>query len=93
MVQNRPSTDQVPTKLDMPPANIVRLVKAIGSNQVRISEMMNVLGLKHRYTFRMNYLEPAITAGYVAMLYPKSPRHPRQRYLLTPKGVMFLNAQ
>jgi fido (protein-threonine AMPylation protein) len=89
----RPSTDQVPTKLEVPTTNIARLVKAIGSNQVKISEMMNVLGLKHRYTFRVNYLEPAMTAGYVAMLYPNSPRHPRQRYLLTPKGVMLLNAQ
>ena len=93
MDKKRVSTDQVPTKLEVPTTNIARLVKAIGSNQVKISEMMNVLGLKHRYTFRVNYLEPAMTAGYVAMLYPNSPRHPRQRYLLTPKGVMFLNAQ
>ena len=42
--------------------------------------------LKHRPNFLNLYLTPAITEGYVRMLYPDSPRHPRQRYLLTVKG-------
>ena len=29
--------------------------------------------------------------GYVRMLYPDSPRHPRQKYLLTVKGLMLLD--
>ncbi|MBQ5826283.1 MAG: hypothetical protein IIW46_02230 [Bacteroidaceae bacterium] len=32
------------------------------------------------------YLNPAITEGYIRLLYPDSPRHPRQKYLLTVKG-------
>lgn len=31
-------------------------------------------------------LNPAIAEGFVRMLYPESPRHPRQKYLLTVKG-------
>lgn len=31
---------------------------------------------------------PAINEGFICPLYPKSPRHPRQKYLLTPKGLM-----
>ena len=27
------------------------------------------------------------------MLYPDSPRHPRQKYLLTPKGIGLLDYQ
>ena len=90
--KHRPSTDQVPTKLDKPSTNVIVLVKAIGKKQVKVDEMMETIGLKHRQTFRVNYLAPAIAAGFVTFLYPDSPRHPRQRYLLTPKGIMLLNA-
>lgn len=37
------------------------------------------------------YLNPAIYEGYVNMLYPDSPRHPRQKYLLTVKGLAVYN--
>ena len=46
------------------------------------------MGLKDRPSFMNVYLSPAIAEGYVRMLYPESPRHPRQRYLLTAKGAM-----
>ena len=32
------------------------------------------------------HLVPAISEGYVCLLYPDKPRHPRQKYLLTLKG-------
>ena len=50
--------------------------------------MMERLQLKHRPNFLDLYLTPAITEGYIRMLYPDSPRPPRQRYLLTVKGTM-----
>jgi len=30
--------------------------------------------------------------GYIRMLYPDSPRHPRQKYLLTVKGLALYNS-
>ena len=33
------------------------------------------------------HLNPAIAEGYVRLLYPDKPRHPRQKYLLTLKGL------
>ena len=50
--------------------------------------MMEHLQLKHRPNFLDLYLNPAMAEGFVRMLYPDSPRHPRQRYLLTVKGTM-----
>ena len=47
---------------------------------------MNGVELKGRDNFLKLYLNPAIVDGYVRLLYPKSPRHPRQKYLLTVKG-------
>lgn len=49
--------------------------------------MMKRFGLKDRENYLDLYLNPAITDGYVRMLYPQSPRHPRQKYLLTVKGI------
>ena len=48
--------------------------------------MLSALQLKDRKSFLELYLSPAIKQGLIKMLYPESPRHPRQRYLLTPKG-------
>ncbi|MBQ0075404.1 MAG: Fic family protein [Prevotella sp.] len=85
---NRTSTEQVPNKFACGNENIIILMRAIGSEQVSIKQMMERLGLKHRPNFMEMYLNPTIAEGYVRMLYPDSPRHPRQRYLLTVKGLM-----
>ena len=71
--------------------NITRLVQAIGHERASIKEIMALVGLKGRDNFLNLYLNPAIESGYVRMLYPDSPRHPRQKYLLTVKGTMVLN--
>lgn len=43
-------------------------------------DLMRVLKLKHRPTFRKNYLNPALEAGLVEMTEPNSPRSPTQKY-------------
>lgn len=67
-----------------------QLVQVIGHQQCSIKEMLSNLGLKHRPNFLQNYLNPAIQEGYVRLLYPDKPRHPRQKYLLTVKGILLL---
>ena len=71
--------------------NTIRLVQAMGGEKLSIKEIMSKIELKHRPTFMENYLNPAIENGFVRLLYPDSPRHPRQKYLLTVKGMMLLN--
>ncbi|MBR4706074.1 MAG: Fic family protein [Paludibacteraceae bacterium] len=71
--------------------NTIRLVMSIGLEKLSIKEIMGKIELKHRPTFMENYLNPAIENGFVRLLYPDSPRHPRQKYLLTVKGMMLLN--
>jgi hypothetical protein len=53
-----------------------------------VKEMIGKAGLKNRESFMDYYLNPAIAEGYIRLLYPQSPRHPRQKYLLTVKGLM-----
>ena len=51
---------------------------------------MGKVGLKHRPTFMDNYLHPALGKGLVQALYSDKPNHPRQKYLLTAKGLALL---
>jgi fido (protein-threonine AMPylation protein) len=80
------STHQVPDKLHSDNPNITKLVEAVGEQTLSVREMMASLELKDRVNFQTLYLSPAIEDGFVKMLYPNSPRHPRQKYLLTAKG-------
>ena len=83
---NRASTGQVPDKFIPEDPNIIALMKVLGNNRLSVKEMMAAINMKHRDTFVNNYLNPAIRNGFVRLLYPDSPRHPRQKYFLTVKG-------
>ena len=84
------STELVQDKLKPSSQYIAQLVVAIGEEEISIKEMMARLKLKDRVNFLNLYLNPAMQEGFVRMLYPDSPRHPRQRYLLTVKGLAFI---
>lgn len=70
---------------------IIELINIIGNEELSISQLMEKVGLKHRPNFIEYHLNPAISEGYVRLLYPQSPRHPRQKYLLTVKGLALYN--
>ena len=71
--------------------NVKRLVIVIGTEEKGIKEMMDAVGLRNRPNFIEYSLTPAINGGLVTMKYPDSPRHPRQKYLLTVKGLAVYN--
>lgn len=85
------STPQVPHKLSTDNPQIIKLVYALGNQELSVSDIMSALRLKDRKNFIDLYLSTAIKEGFVTMMYPNSPRHPRQKYLLTAKGQAFLN--
>lgn len=60
------------------------LLKAFGrESELSSEELMMRLGLRHKPTFRKNYLHPALAAGWLEMTEPASPRSPTQRYRIT----------
>ena len=67
--------------------NAKRLIIAIGTDEKSVKEIMEAVRLKNRPNFLEYSLTPAIREGFVTMKYPNSPRHPRQKYLLTVKGL------
>lgn len=56
-----------------------------------VNGMMETVGLKNRPNFLDYSLAPAINEGFVRMKYLDNPHHPRQKYLLTVKGLMLLD--
>ena len=98
-LSTRTSSEQVPEQVpeqvrDLLHTNnpLIRgLIKIIGNEELSISQLMEKTGLKHRPNFIEYHLNPAIIEGYVRLLYPDKPRHPRQKYLLTVKGLALYN--
>ena len=51
---------------------------------------MSLLKLKDRVNFLKTYLAPALEEGLISMKYPKKPKHPGQKYMLTENGKELL---
>ena len=79
--------DKYPTSNPTSMSNIDRVVLALGEQQMSLKELMAATGLNDREHFTANYLNPSMDADYIRRLYPDSPKHPAQKYLLTPKGI------
>ena len=72
--------------------NIIQLVEIIGHKQLSVKEIMKEIGLKNRENFMEYSLKPAMAEQFVQALYPDKPHHPRQKYLLSPKGLTLLES-
>ncbi len=64
---------------------VERLINAIGNDTLTANEIMEKLNLKHRDTFRKNYLLPSINEGLVEMTIPDKPKSNKQKYRLKKK--------
>lgn len=85
------TTLQVPNKYPTTSQQVIELIKLVGNSSVSVKEMMISLELKDRANFLISYLKPSIEEGFLRLLYPEKPNHPRQKYLLTVKGLSFYN--
>lgn len=52
---------------------------------------MELVRLNDRKNFIVYHLTPAIEQHFLKRLYPDKPNHPRQKYLLTVKGLVLYN--
>ena len=59
---------------------MVEILEITGDKEYFTKELMELLELKHRPTFRDNYLLPALELGYIEMTIPDKPRSSKQRY-------------
>ena len=85
--KHRTSTGQVRDMFPIVNPDVMDLLLVIGEQKLSVKEMMTGLGLIGRDSFLKVRLNPAIAEGFVRLLFPDKPRHPRQKYLLTTKGL------
>jgi ATP-dependent DNA helicase RecG len=78
---------QLPTQSDGP---LVRLLFALKDEEYSSGSLRQILGIKHRPTFRDNYLHPALQQGLIEYTIPDKPQSSNQRYRLTDKGRQLL---
>ena len=83
--------DKLPDKFSTNNEYVKRLVEVVAHDEVTIKDTLKVLGLKDRESFMKVYLNPALKERFVRMKYPDKPNHPRQRYMLTAKGLALYN--
>ena len=79
------------TSTEQPTEQVRALLLTLSNKQLSLKSLMEKIGLKHRPTFVENYITPALEAGILKVLYPDKPNHPRQKYLLTTKGLALYN--
>lgn len=59
---------------------VERLLGVFNNEELSAKELMDRVGLKHRPTFRDNYLLPALAHGLIEMTIPDKPNSSKQRY-------------
>ena len=74
---------KLPTQSTEP---VVRLLNLLKNNELSSSELRSSLGIRHRPTFRENYLHPALKAGLIEHTIPGKPSSRLQKYRITNKG-------
>ena len=68
-------------------AEVIKRVVQVLHNELKRAEIQELLGLKDRENFVLNYLTPSLESDYIEMTIPESPTHKDQRYRLTLKGM------
>ena len=79
---------QLPTQL---PTQLIRLMDELKLGELSPIEIRERLNIKHRQTFRDNYLHPALEDGLIERTIPEKPTSRNQKYRLTEKGRKLLN--
>ena len=81
------SATQSATQLSDP---VERLLMILKLGEQSSGELRELLQIKHRPTFRKNYLHPAMESGLIEYTIPLKPNSRLQKYRLTVKGRAFL---
>ena len=85
-----PTVHQLVTSLS---PQVKSLIISLKEGLMSTSELQLVTSLSplSKRLFRMQYINPGIEIGLIAMTYPETPRHPKQKYYLTEMGLKVLN--
>ncbi|MDD7317333.1 MAG: putative DNA binding domain-containing protein [Prevotella sp.] len=74
-----------------------QLIISIGNQNLSVEELLKVYKqvykqvYKSRWYFKKKFIFPAMQEGWIDMLYPDKPNHPKQKYRLTKKGLQLFD--
>jgi len=66
--------------------SVDRLLGSLETGPLATDQLQKALGLKHRPTFKENYLKPALAERLIEMTIPDKPSSRLQKYRLTHAG-------
>lgn len=72
---------------------VQRLLLALKDGEKSPADLRSILNIKHRPTFRDNYLHPALDAELIEMTIPEKPTNNKQKYRLTAKGKALIDKE
>ncbi|MDA7915710.1 hypothetical protein N9B94_00575 [Verrucomicrobia bacterium] len=81
---------QLSEQTDQVTEQIAKLLLALSDKAMSSSELMDVVNLSHRATFREIYLNPSLGKDWIEPTQPNSPRSSTQKYRTTEKGRAWL---
>lgn len=81
---------QSPTQSTDP---VIRLLFVLREGSFSARQLRAMLKIKHRPTFRENYLHPALKGKFIEYTIPQKPNSRLQKYRLTPKGAVYFKTQ
>lgn len=77
ILEVKQSSDQVSDQVG---DQVNNLLLVVNESWMSALELMELLSLSHKPTFRKNYLNPALTLKLIEMRFPNTPRSPKQKY-------------
>ena len=80
---------EAPTQLDDP---VQRLLALLSHGELSSGDLRKALRIRHRQTFRENYLHLALADGLIEYTIPEKPNSRLKKYRLTEKGQRLLVA-
>ncbi len=60
---------------------VKKLLNLMKYGEYSAMELMQLVNISHKQTFRKNYLNPCLELGYIEMTMPDTPTHRNQRYI------------
>ncbi len=80
------ATDPVTDQATDPVTDQVKKLMKVINGEMSRQKLMRLLNLKHKQSFRENYLRPALNLGILEMTIPEKPNDSKQKYRLTSRG-------
>ncbi|MDF9827935.1 putative HTH transcriptional regulator [Ereboglobus sp. PH5-10] len=72
---------------------VISLLLALHSSTKSRDDLMRELAMRDVVNFRRNFVNPALTAGFIERTQPDKPRSPTQKYRLTARGLAVLKGE